>query len=134
MDREQLRAALEEALATVDADQRLGPMIGATKLRMRFEFTDLDMALNVTAGEGDSNLAWSFANDPDWDAKLTLRMTSEVANRYLQGRESLAIAIARGQVRCTGDSRTALLYLPAAHLIAEPYRRVVEADYPALAA
>lgn len=134
MDRDQLRAALEEALATVDADERLGPLIGATGLRMRFEFTDLDMALNVAAADGDRNLTWSFGDNPGWDPKLKLRMTSDVANRYLQGRESLAVAIARGQVRCSGDSRTALLYLPAAHLIAGPYRRVVEAEYPALAA
>jgi len=132
--REQIQAALERALGEVDADDRLGPLIGATRLRMRFEFTDLGMVLNVAAAEGGHNLAWSFADDPGWSSKLTLIMTSEVANRYLQGRESLAIAIARGQVSFEGDSRTALLYLPAARLIAEPYRRVVEADYPALAA
>src|SRR5215208_3147735 len=125
MDREQLRAALERTLDEVDADERIGPLIGATRLRMRFEFTDLDMALNVAASEGEHNVTWSFADDPGWSPKLTLRMTSDTANRYLQGRESLAIGIARGQVRCRGDSRTALLYLPAARLIAEPYRRVV---------
>ena len=131
---EELRAALERTLGEVDADERLGPLIGATRLRMRFEFTDLGMALNVAAADGDRNLTWSFADDPGWQPKLVLWMTSDVANRYLQGRESLAIGIARGKVRCRGDSRTALLYLPAARLIAEPYRRVVEAEYPALAA
>jgi hypothetical protein len=101
---------------------------------MRLEFTDLGMVLNVAAADGDRNLTWSFADDPGWPPKMTLLMSSDVANRYLQGRESLAIGIARGQVRCRGDSRTALLYLPAARLLAEPYRRAVEADYPALAA
>lgn len=134
MDREQLRDALERTLREIDEDERLGPLIGATHLRMRFEFTDLGTALNVAAGEDDRNLTWTFADDPGWTPKLTLQMTSDVANRYLQGRESLAIGIARGQVRCRGDSRTALLYLPAARLFCEPYRRVVETDYPALAA
>ncbi len=134
MEAEQLRAALERTLGEVDADERLGPLIGSTHLRMRFEFTDLGIALNVAAAEGDRNVTWSFADEPGWVPKLTLRMSSEVANRYLQGRESLAIGIARGQIRCRGDSRTALSYLPAARLIAEPYRRVVEAEYPALAA
>jgi hypothetical protein len=134
MDGDQLRAALERTLGEVDADDRLGPLIGATRLRMRFEFTDLDMALNVAAADGERNITWSFAEDPGWPPKLTLTMSSAVANRYLQGRESLAIGLARGQVRAQGDSRTALLYLPAARLICEPYRRVVEAEYPALAA
>jgi hypothetical protein len=129
-----LRAALDRTLARVDADDRLGPLIGATKLRLRFEFTDLELALNVAAADGDHNLTWSFADDPGWRPKLLLRMNSEVANRYLQGRESLAIAIARGEVRCEGESSAALLYLPATRLIAEPYRRVVEAEYPRLAA
>ena len=39
--------------------------------------------------------SWSFADDPGWSPKLVLRMTCAVANRYLHGRESLAIAIAR---------------------------------------
>ena len=127
------RAALEAALADADADERIGPLIRATKLRLRFEFTDSDMALNLAAGAGDRNLTWSFADEPGWAPKLELEMGSGVANRYLQGRESLAIAIARGQVRVSGESRTALLYLPAARLLCEPYRRVVEADFPTLA-
>jgi hypothetical protein len=128
------RAALELALAEADADERIGPLIRATKLRLRFEFTDSDLALNLAAGEGDRNLTWSFAKEPGWVPKLELEMDSGVANRYLQGRESLAIGIARGQVRVRGESRVALLYLPAARLICEPYRRVVEADFPELAA
>ncbi len=60
-------------------------------------------------------------------------MSCDVANRYLQGRESLPIAIARGEVRCRGESRAAILYLPAAHLIFEPYREVVALQYPELA-
>lgn len=132
--REQLRTALDQALAEVDADERIGPLVSATRLRMRFEFTDLEMALNVAGADAGHNVTWSFADDPGWAPKLVLRMSSVVANRYLQGRESLAIAIARGEVRWDGESRVALLYLPAARLISERYQRVVEADFPALLA
>ena len=62
-----------------------------------------------------------------------LRMTCGVGNRYLQGRESLAIAIARGQVDYRGESRAAMLYLPAARLFCEPYRQVIQSWYPELA-
>ncbi len=116
-----------------DADRRIGPLIGATRLRLRFEFTDGDFALNVAGGEEGVNLSWSFSDDPGWSPKLLLRMTCGVGNRYLQGRESLAIAIARGQVRCRGESRAVMLYLPAARLICEPYRQVIESRYPELA-
>ena len=79
------------------------------------------------------NLSWSFSDDPGWSPKLVLRMTCGVGNRYLQGRESLAIAIARGQVRHRGEPRAAMLYLPAARLFCEPYRQVIQSRYPELA-
>jgi hypothetical protein len=60
-------------------------------------------------------------------------MDSATANAYLQGKESLAVAIARGKVRCSGESRVALLYLPALRLVVEPYRRLVRERYPHLA-
>jgi hypothetical protein len=59
-------------------------------------------------------------------------MPTAIANRFLQGSESLAIAIVRGQVRCSGESRAALQYLPAARLLGGSYRRVVERDFPDL--
>jgi hypothetical protein len=128
----EFRAALERALTEAGADERLGPAICATKLRMRFEFTDLGLSLSVATSEDDQTLEWSF-DRVRWEPKLVLAMTSEVANRYLLGRESLAIAIARGEVRVRGESRTALLYLPATRLISEPYRRVVQSAFPVLA-
>jgi hypothetical protein len=126
----EFRAALERALEEAAADERIAPALCATKLRMRFEFTDLGLALNVAAS--DQTLEWIFGT-ADWQPKLTLAMTSEVANRYLLGQESLAIAIARGKVRVSGESRVALLYLPATRLLCEPYRRVVTSTFPVLA-
>jgi hypothetical protein len=129
----EFRAALELALAAADADERIGPLLGSTRLRLRLRFTDCGLTLNLAGGDGDRNLRWSFADEEDWSPKLELAMDSDTANRYLQGAESLAIAIARGLVKVRGDSRTALLYLPAAQSLCEPYRRVVEADFPDLA-
>src|SRR5919106_5551843 len=101
----EFRAALDEALTLADADERVGPLIRAAGLRMRFEFPDASMVLNLAAASGARHIRWSFSDDGDWDPKLELTMSSAVANRYLQGRESLAIAIARGQVRFVGESR-----------------------------
>jgi hypothetical protein len=128
---EHFRSALELALAEADADERLGPLLGATGLRMRFEFTDTGLDLNVAAGQQGHNLSWSFGT-ATWPARLVLAMESAIANRFLQGADSVAIAIARGQIRFTGESRAALQYLPATHLLAAPYRRVVERDFPDL--
>lgn len=130
----EVRAALELALAAANDDERVGPAIAATKLRMRFEFTDSDLVLNVAVDERDGHLRWwTTEEDEEWRPEFSLCMGSDVANRYLLGRQSLAIAIARGQARVRGASGAALLCLPATRLIREPYRRVVQSDFPALA-
>ena len=133
MDAAEFRAALERALAEADADERTAPAMCARAVRLRFVFPDVDLQLNVSASPEDQELAWSFG-DVSWEPKLTLEMDSEVANRFLLGQESLAVALARGQVRVRGDARSALWYLPATRLISEPYRRVVQSAFPALAA
>jgi hypothetical protein len=125
------RSALDRALSEADADERLGPLLGASGLRMRFEFTDTGLDLNVAAGEDGHNLSWSFGAAA-WPARLVLTMPTVIANRFLQGSESLPIAIVRGQVQCSGESRAALHYLPATRLLAGSYRRVVERDFPDL--
>lgn len=132
--RAEFRDLLEKALAEVDADERSGALLRAAGLRVRFSFPDLGMVLNVAASDDPGHhLRWSFSDGQEWSPKLELEMDSDVANGYLQGRESLAIAMARRRVRCSGESLVALLYVPAIRLICEPYRRIVKAEYPHLA-
>jgi hypothetical protein len=124
---------LDEVLTETDADDRAGPLLRAADLRVRFEFPDLPLVLNLAATEeGDHHLTWRFSDDVEWKPKLTLKMGSNVANAYLQGKESLAIAIARGRVRATGDTRSALVYVPALRLLVGSYRRVVTQEHPHL--
>ena len=127
------RALLDQALSELDADDKSGPLLRAAGLRIRLEFPDLDLVLNVAASEEAAHhLRWSFSDAVDWQPKLSLRMDSRIANAYLQGKESLAIAIAHGRVRFSGDTRCALLYVPALRLVVGPYRRVVRREYPHL--
>ena len=132
--RAEFRELLERVLTEVDGDERIGALMRAADIRLRFRFGDLDLTLDVAASDDEHHhLRWSFDEDVDWSPKLELEMDSDVANRYLQGEESLAIGIARGRVKARGESRVALLYVPALRLVCEPYRRVVAADYPRLA-
>jgi hypothetical protein len=134
VDSAQFRAALGSALERADDDDRIRPLLRAAGLRLRFEFPDVGLVLNVAIADDDDRLVWSFSDEVEWQPKLELTMDAAVANRFLQGRESLAIALARGQASCRGESKTALLYLPATRLLCEPYRNAVRAGYPALAA
>jgi hypothetical protein len=134
IESEEFRAALDRTLERADSDERIGPLIAATRLRMKFEFTDTGLVLNIAAGaDEETNLHWSFG-EVDWRPKLELRMDTPTANRFLQGRESLAIAIAHGRARYRGETGSVLLGLPATRLLCEPYRDVVRSEFPALAA
>jgi hypothetical protein len=131
---EEFRRLLDEALTAADADERAGPLLRATGMRIRLDFPDLGLVLNVAPGEEPgSHMRWRFSDAADWEPRLKLTMDSPVANAYLQGKESLAIAIAHRRVRCSGEARWVLIYVPAMRLVAEAYRRVVRDEFPHLA-
>jgi hypothetical protein len=126
----ELREVLGSLLESVESDERAGPMLRAARVRTRFEFTDMDLALNVaSADDAKRSIEWGFERRAPWTPKLVLTMDSEVANRWLQGRESIAVAIARGRVRCKGEGRSALSFLPTVKLLSDPYRRLLASKY-----
>jgi hypothetical protein len=131
----ELREVLDRVLAAVDVDEVAGPLLRATGLRIRFEFRDIALSLNVAASEdgGEHHLRWDFGDRVTWEPRLRLEMDAEVANGYFQGRQSLAVAIARNQVKLSGQPRFALLYVPAMRLVIDRYRRLVRDEYPHLA-
>jgi hypothetical protein len=129
----EFRDLLDDVLSEADADEHAGPLLRAAGLRVRFEFPDVRLVLNLAATEkGAHHLTWKFSDAVDWEPKLTLTMDSKVANAYLQGKESLAIAIARGRVRASGDTKSALVYVPALRLLVAAYRRLVTQEHPHL--
>ena len=125
---------LDDVLTETDADDQAGPLLRSTGLRIQFEFPDLPLVLSLAATEeGTHHLTWKFSDEVDWKPKLKLRMDSKVANAYLQGKESLAIAIAHGRVKASGDTRSALIYIPALRLLVSSYRKLVTQEHPHLA-
>jgi hypothetical protein len=132
---DEAREVLDALLRAVDADERAGGLLRASGARIRMELRDLGVVVNLApADEGLGHLSWRFDDREESAPRLRIAMDSETANAYLQGRESLAIAIARGRVRCEGDARAALLYVPALKLLVEPYRRVLADRFPELVA
>ena len=132
---DELRELIDHALADLDSDERRGALLRASGLKVRLEVTDLDLVLRVRAADDSAHhLSWAFAADDEADdsPELTLAMNSATANAYLQGRASLPVAIARGQVRCSGDLARALIYLPALKLLVDPYRSWVAELHPHL--
>jgi hypothetical protein len=129
-----LQAVLTQVLSEIDRDSDLGPELRSAKASYRYLFTDLGLVLNVTHSEEDEEhcIRWTFSDDIDWIPELVLEMSSDVANRFLQGEENLAIAVTRGRIRCSSDVRAALRLLPTLRRFGDCYRSVIERDYPHL--
>lgn len=132
MSLEHFRAALDRTLASAAADERIGPRIGASGVSLRLRLTDCDLVLDVVSEQAGHNISWSFRADPALRPRLELEMDTVTANRFLQGRESLAIAIAHRRARVRSEGGAAVAYLPATELLREPYLRIVESEFPDL--
>jgi hypothetical protein len=131
---DEMRQVLDRLLEEVDGDETAGPKLRAAHTPHRFCFTDLDLVLDVAgANDGVHSIVWSFGEDVDWKPAMSLEMDSAVANRYLQGKLSIPVGLARGlvKIRCT-RARAALNLLPANRELIAHYRDLIARDYPQL--
>jgi hypothetical protein len=130
---EEFREVMDRTFALMSDDPEMGPSLRDADTPQRFEFTDLELVVNVRAGgPGEPNLAWAWSDDIDWEPRVKMSMSSETANKYFQGKENIAIAIARRRIKAGGDVKAALAIIPITKPLYARYREMVAADYPHL--
>jgi hypothetical protein len=130
----EFREVMDRIFAMMDEDPEMGPKLRDADVPQRFEFTDVDMVVNIRAaapGE-DGNLHWQWSDDVDWEPKVRMSMSSETANRYFQGKENIAMAIARRRIKTGGDVKAALALIPITKPVYARYRDYVERQHPHL--
>jgi hypothetical protein len=133
---EEFREVIDRTFTLMSEDPAMGPRLREADVPQRFEFEDLGMVLNVRAardGEG-GNLHWEWSDDVEWEPKVRMTMSSETANRYFQGKENVAMAIARRRIRTGGDVRSALTLIPITKPLHARYRDMLGDAYPHLLA
>jgi hypothetical protein len=128
---EEFRQVLDRTFGLMSSDPEMGPKLRDADTPQRFEFPDLDLVVNVTAGEQE-NLRWEWSDDVPWEPEVEMTMDSEIANRYFQGKENIAIALARRRIRSSGNTKKALALIPVTRPVFARYREMVERDYPHL--
>ncbi len=133
---DQFREVLDKTFAMMSEDPEMGPKLKAADTPQRFEFADLELVVNVRATrEGEEgNLLWKWSDEVDWEPRVRMSMSSETANRYFQGTENIAMAIARRNIKAGGDVKAALAIMPITKPVFARYRELVEAEYPHLVA
>ena len=130
----EFRTVMDRVFALVSDDPEMGPKLRDADVPQRFEFEDLDMVVNVRAARNDEEgcLHWQWDDDIDWKPKVKMAMSSETANKYFQGKENVALAIARRRIKTSGDVKASLALIPITKPVYAKYRAVVEAEYPHL--
>ena len=130
---EEFREVMDKTFALMSDDPDMGPQLRDADTPQRFEFTDVEMVVNIRAGGPDEpNLTWEWTDDVSWEPKVKMTMSSETANRYFQGKENVAIAIARRRIKAGGDVKAALAIIPITKPLFAHYRDMIVEDYPHL--
>jgi hypothetical protein len=131
----EFRIVMDRIFSMMSEDDEMGPKLRDADVPQRFEFTDVDLVVNIRAARAgeDGNLHWEWSDDVDWEPKVKMAMSSETANRYFQGKENVAMALARRRIKSGGDVKAALSLIPITKPIYARYRELVEDEYPHLA-
>jgi hypothetical protein len=134
---DECREVIGRAFELMSRDPDMGPKLRAAETPQRFELPDLDLVVNVAASpaaDGVDNLVWEWSDDVAWEPVVTMTMDSAVANRYFQGKENIAMSVARRRIKTSGDVKKALSLLPVTKPVFKLYREMLEREYPHLVA
>ena len=129
----EFREVMDRVFTMMSEDPEMGPRLREADTPQQFEFTDVGMVVNIRAGtESEPNLAWEWSDEISWEPQVKMAMSSETANRYFQGKENVAIAIARRRIKAGGDVKAALAIIPITKPLFGKYRELIAAEYPHL--
>ncbi len=131
----EFREVMDRVFTMMSEDEQMGPALRDADVPQRFEFPDMDAVINIRAAQAgeDGNLLWEWTDDVDWEPRVRMTMSSETANKYFQGKENVAMAIARRRIKTGGDVKAALAIMPLTKPVFERYRAMLADEYPHLA-
>jgi hypothetical protein len=132
---EEFREVVDKVFTMMSTDPEMGPKLRDAETPQRFEAPDLDLVVNIThipGGEGEHNLKWEWTDEVDWEPDVKMTMNSEVVNRYFQGKENIAMAIARRRIKTGGNVKKALALIPVTKPLFPRYKDMIEREYPHL--
>ncbi len=130
----EFQTVMDRVFKLMNDDPDMGPKLRDADVPQRWEFEDVDLVVNIRAARDgeDGNLHWEWSDDVDWKSKVQMKMSSETANKYFQGKENVPLAIAKRKIKTGGDMKAALALIPITKPVYPQYRAVVEQEYPHL--
>jgi hypothetical protein len=131
---QEFRAVMDKVFTIMSTDPEMGPKLREARVPQRFEFPDQDAVVNITYDDSgdEANLRWKWSDAVDWEPQVEMKMDSDVANKYFQGKENVPMALARRRIKSSGDVKAALKLIPITKPVFAKYRAMIEQEYPHL--
>lgn len=104
-------------------DEKLGPKLVGTGVTLKVVTSDPAAVLIIDLPNRRVGLG-----TPDDPADATMRMTSDIANRFWQGKVNMPVAMARGQVKVDGRIGSLLKLVPSTKQLFPAYVALLHAD------
>ena len=125
-DAKEFKRVFEHIFKLMNDHPEVGRRLRDAHAPHKFVITDLDLEFNVTAAADAEEkkgkfLKWAWGK-VDWEPVITMKMSSETANKYFQGKENIAIAVAMGRAKVKGPMSTLLRLAPVTNPIHPVYR------------
>ena len=126
-DANEFKKVFEHIFQLMNEHPEVGRRLRDAHAPHKFEITDYGLEFNVTAApDADEKkgrfLKWVWGK-ADWEPVINMKMSSETANKYFQGKENIAIAIAMGRAKVRGPMSTLLRLAPVTTPIHPVYRK-----------
>jgi hypothetical protein len=129
---QQFKQVIEQIFQLMNDHPEVGPRLNNAQAPHLFEFPDLGLRFHVTyteaaESEAGRHLKWTWKDDEcSWEPMIRLTMKGEVANRYFQGKENIAMAMATGRIKVRGPMKKIMELAPITRPIHNVYRDWLE--------
>lgn len=105
-------------------DAQIGPKLLASKLKLRFNYTDPQAVLFVDLSGGQIVIQPGSPNQPAADVEMSMK--ADTAHKFWQGNVNLVIALARREITAKGPIPKILKLLPIIKPAYEIYPKYLE--------
>ncbi len=105
------------------ADPEIGPKLRATGIVLTFDYSDPDTEMTL-----DTAAQKVLPGRGDAAPTASMTMTADIANRYWQGKVSLPLAMAKGQIKIGGNVAGLLKLAPLGKKLYPLYTGMLQAD------
>ena len=105
------------------AAESIGDQLAASGVVLQLNCSDPDIQITV-----DMPNKKVFTGSCDLSPTVAMSMTSDMANRFWQGKLNLAVSLAKGQVRAKGPVPKILKLVPVAKKLFPRYEELLRAE------